>query len=187
MLDEWHPRWREIVEPVSLAEQHLTLAWLDVVSADAGALTARRIATALTIALAEFPKVTLNVTGVSVSTHGVHLDIERTPELEHLAEVVGSTMRDLLGRTAPVKGPGPDWKPHIAVARGIADVETSSGPLDLPPDFLPSTQPVRTLRVLDHDNWPDPERPAYHYGVWDELTVPVDMVRYQALRNGHVL
>ncbi|RBO91357.1 2'-5' RNA ligase family protein [Nocardia puris] len=184
-LDDWHPTWRAFVRPLITTDHHLTLAWLDVPSSELavtmGGSACRRIASSLWTRLEDFPPVTLTLTGLVVSDHDIRLTVRRTPELDQLADVAVATLHDRFGPDAPVRGgPASDWSPHITVAHGFDDVETTSGPLALPSNCEDRSTKVVFVRVGDHDPWADD---AVSRLLWNEHDVPVDQSRYRA-RNG---
>jgi hypothetical protein len=104
----------------------------------------------------------------------------RTPQLEALAAAAVAAMRAGYGEAAPVRGAGPDWTPHIAVAYGCADAETYTGPLPVELDSL-GRQQVRKLLVVDHDSRPATRN---YLRQWHDFQIPVDQTRFARINGG---
>jgi len=156
-LGEWYSEWDELLRGVHPFFWHLTLAWLDTPTARTEPGNWLALRKALLPALANVGPVVLTAGTAVVSEHGVHLRVNRTPELDQLADAAREAMHSVFGAAAPVSDHGPDWQPHIALFHGRADVKTPSGPLRV--THLAATMPVREVLLVDHDTWgPDGPR-----------------------------
>lgn len=118
-LHIWEPGCHEFLRSVNPYFRHLTLAWLGIPTASTPAGSWQALTEELRATVPPALPITLTAQQAVVSVHGVQVWVERTPELERLAEQTRHAMRTVYGPDAPISHPGPDWHPHIQIAYGI--------------------------------------------------------------------
>ncbi|MCK2245412.1 MULTISPECIES: 2'-5' RNA ligase family protein [unclassified Crossiella] len=146
------------VEPRYL---HITLAWLDVLSAQVTSQQWEALAEQVAPALAQIEPFEVMVGPAFLATVGVEVYVDPDPRLAELAAASRAAIRAVFGDAAAPE-PSQPFRPHISLAYAAADVDTETLGSALTRAELPAGQllrpqrvPVTAVSIVDNDTFPE--------------------------------
>lgn len=155
-------QFEQVFRPVIPDYLHLTLTWLDRVTAKVGTGLMNDIEVALRTRLSDLPPFEITAGPGTVGYYALELFVTPSDAADALARAARQALRDAVGPDA-VPEPPTDrpWCPHVAILHGRQRVDTdglASRILYVPPPaatalLRPTTMRIDGVVLVDQDTW----------------------------------
>ncbi|MDG4795205.1 2'-5' RNA ligase family protein [Micromonospora sp. WMMD1082] len=151
-----------VFRPVAPEFRHLTVAWLDQLTADITAEHLDDLHTALGARLRHIAPFDVTVGPAIMGLYALELYVAPHPQADAVAAAARAAIREVFGaQAAPEPPPARPWRPHITACYGRQRADTdalaSRIAYTFAPDtehlITPATMPVDAVLLVDQNTW----------------------------------